>query len=95
LAESFGNCTFDNSGKFESIFGKSRARKEDKHAKKIFANFPSKGERKKVFNRGGKTERISFGWFWPGLPDGLFSNQKFQIWVNSGGPLHGKCWYIL
>jgi hypothetical protein len=23
----------------------------------------------------------------PGLPDGLFSNQKSQIWVNSGGPL--------
>jgi hypothetical protein len=31
----------------------------------------------------------------PGLPDGLFSNQKSQIWVNFGGPLNGKCWYIL
>jgi hypothetical protein len=30
-----------------------------------------------------------------GLPDGLFSNQKFQIWVNFGGHLNGKCWYIL
>jgi hypothetical protein len=30
-----------------------------------------------------------------GLPDGLFSNQKSQIWVNFGGPLNGKCWYIL
>jgi hypothetical protein len=30
-----------------------------------------------------------------GLPDGLFSNQKVQIWVNFGGPLNGKCWYIL
>jgi hypothetical protein len=29
------------------------------------------------------------------LPDGLFSNQKSQIWVNFGGPLNGKCWYIL
>jgi hypothetical protein len=26
----------------------------------------------------------------PGLPDGLFSNQKSQIWVNFGGPLIGK-----
>jgi hypothetical protein len=33
--------------------------------------------------------------FQAGLPDGLFSNQKFEIWVNFGGPLHGKCWYIL
>jgi hypothetical protein len=31
----------------------------------------------------------------PGLPDGLFSNQKSQIGVNFGGPLNGKCWYIL
>jgi hypothetical protein len=31
----------------------------------------------------------------PGLPDGLFSNQKFQIWVNFGGPLNGKYWCIL
>jgi hypothetical protein len=30
----------------------------------------------------------------PGLPDGLFSNQKSQIWVNFGGSLNGKCWYI-
>jgi hypothetical protein len=30
-----------------------------------------------------------------GLPDGLFSNQKSQIWVNFGGPLNGKCWYTL
>jgi hypothetical protein len=29
------------------------------------------------------------------LPDGLFSNQKSQIWVNFGGPLNVKCWYIL
>jgi hypothetical protein len=21
-----------------------------------------------------------------GLPDGVFSNQKFQIWINFGGP---------
>jgi hypothetical protein len=33
--------------------------------------------------------------FKTGLPDGLFSNQKSQIWVNFGGPLNGKCWYIL
>jgi hypothetical protein len=33
--------------------------------------------------------------WWAGLPDGLFSNQKSQIWVNFGGPLNGKCWYIL
>jgi hypothetical protein len=30
----------------------------------------------------------------PGLPDGLFSNPKSQIWGNFGGPLNGKCWYI-
>jgi hypothetical protein len=30
----------------------------------------------------------------PGLPDGLFSNLKSQIWVNFGGPLNGKCFYI-
>jgi hypothetical protein len=24
------------------------------------------------------------------LPDGLFSNQKYQIWVNFGGPLNGR-----
>jgi hypothetical protein len=29
------------------------------------------------------------------LPDGLFSNQKSQIWVIFGGPLNGKSWYIL
>jgi hypothetical protein len=33
--------------------------------------------------------------FGAGLPDGLFSNQKFPIWVNFGGPENGKCWYIL
>jgi hypothetical protein len=26
----------------------------------------------------------------PGLPDGLFSNQKFQFWVNFVGPKMGK-----
>jgi hypothetical protein len=31
----------------------------------------------------------------PGLPDGLFSNQKSQIWVNFGGPFNGKSWYVL
>jgi hypothetical protein len=31
-----------------------------------------------------------------GLPDGLFSNQKYlQIWVNFGGSCTGGCWYIL
>jgi hypothetical protein len=30
-----------------------------------------------------------------GLPDGLFSNQKSQIWVNFGGLLNGKCLCIL
>jgi hypothetical protein len=29
------------------------------------------------------------------LPDGLFSNQKLQIWVNFGGCCNGRCWYIL
>jgi hypothetical protein len=28
-----------------------------------------------------------------GLPDGLFSNQKIQIWVNFGGSCTGRCWY--
>jgi hypothetical protein len=31
----------------------------------------------------------------PGLPDGIFSNQKIQIWVNFGGSRNGRCWYIL
>jgi hypothetical protein len=35
---------------------------------------------------------LSFG---AGLPDGLFSNQKIQIWVNFRGPLNGKCLYSL
>jgi hypothetical protein len=30
-----------------------------------------------------------------GLPDGIFSNQKSQSWVNFGGPWKGKGWYIL
>jgi hypothetical protein len=30
-----------------------------------------------------------------GLPDGLFSNQKSQIWVNFWGPFNGKYWNIL
>jgi hypothetical protein len=31
-----------------------------------------------------------------GLPDGLFSDQKSQIWVNFGRHLNGKkCWYTL
>jgi hypothetical protein len=25
----------------------------------------------------------------PGLPDGMFSNRKMQIWVNFGGPCNG------
>jgi hypothetical protein len=29
-----------------------------------------------------------------GLPDGLFTNQKSQFGYF-GGPLNGKCWYIL
>jgi hypothetical protein len=24
-----------------------------------------------------------------------FQTKKSQIWVNFGGPLNGKCWYIL
>jgi hypothetical protein len=30
-----------------------------------------------------------------GLPDGLFSNQKIQIWVNFGGSCIGRWRYIL
>jgi hypothetical protein len=30
-----------------------------------------------------------------GLPDGLFSNQKSQLFVNFGGSCNGKYWYIL
>jgi hypothetical protein len=30
-----------------------------------------------------------------GLPDGLFSNQKYQFWVNFGGTWTGMCWCIL
>jgi hypothetical protein len=28
------------------------------------------------------------------LPDGLFSNQKYQFWVNFGGSCDGRCWYM-
>jgi hypothetical protein len=31
----------------------------------------------------------------PGLPDGIFSNQKSPIWVNFGRPCNGRCWNIL
>jgi hypothetical protein len=31
----------------------------------------------------------------PGLPDGLFSKQKYQFWVNLGGSCNVRCWYIL
>jgi hypothetical protein len=27
----------------------------------------------------------------PELPDGIFSNQKIQIWVNFGGSCNGNC----
>jgi hypothetical protein len=27
----------------------------------------------------------------PGLPDGMFSDQKIAIWVNFGGPCNGRC----
>jgi hypothetical protein len=31
-----------------------------------------------------------------GLPDGIFSNQKYYvICVNFGGSCNGRCWYIL
>jgi hypothetical protein len=29
------------------------------------------------------------------LPDGFFFKPKIPIWENFGGPLMGKCWYIL
>jgi hypothetical protein len=40
----------------------------------------------------GKEEKTFLGaaMFPSGLPDGLFSNQKSQIWVSFGGPLNGK-----
>jgi hypothetical protein len=32
----------------------------------------------------------------PGLPDGIFSNQKNKtFFVNFGGPCNVRCWYIL
>jgi hypothetical protein len=40
-------------------------------------------------------ETFCQNWSTTGLPDGLFSNQKSQIWVNFRGPLNSKCWYIL
>jgi hypothetical protein len=40
-------------------------------------------------------ERFQVTDFRPGLPEGLFSNQKIPIWVNFGGPYIGKCLYIL
>jgi hypothetical protein len=30
-----------------------------------------------------------------GLPDGIFTNQKYQFWVKFGGPYNGRCWYVL
>jgi hypothetical protein len=30
----------------------------------------------------------------PGLPDGMFSKAKIQIWVKFGGPYDEKSWYI-
>jgi hypothetical protein len=33
--------------------------------------------------------------FGAGLPDGLFSKPKIQIWVIYEVPFIGKCWYIL
>jgi hypothetical protein len=31
----------------------------------------------------------------PGLPDGIFSNQKCQFLVIFGGHWNGKVWYII
>jgi hypothetical protein len=31
----------------------------------------------------------------PGLPDGVFSDQKYQRWANFGGSCNGRCWHIL
>jgi hypothetical protein len=31
----------------------------------------------------------------PGLPDGIFLNQKYKFWVNFEGSCKGRCWYIL
>jgi hypothetical protein len=33
-------------------------------------------------------------WFGPVLPDGKFSNQIFQIWVNLGRSCNGRCWHF-
>jgi hypothetical protein len=36
------------------------------------------------------------GLFWqPGMPDGIFANQKFQFGFIFGVPLCGNRWYIL
>jgi hypothetical protein len=42
-----------------------------------------------------KTRAYSFDRSNPGMPDGLFSNQKSQIGVNFVGSCNGKCWYII
>jgi hypothetical protein len=42
--------------------------------------------------KNASLDRFLAASFAPRLPDGLFS---YQIWINFGGPLHGKCWYIL
>jgi sugar lactone lactonase YvrE len=35
---------------------------------------------------GFQAKKIAEKPFRPGLPDGIFSNQKHQIWVNFGEP---------
>jgi hypothetical protein len=34
-------------------------------------------------------------WFRPGLPDGIFSNQKSQFGKILGRSCNGRCWYIV
>jgi hypothetical protein len=47
-------------------------------------------KRERARERARERERDSEA----GLPDGIFSYQKIQIWVNCTGSFNGRCYYI-
>jgi hypothetical protein len=60
-------------------------------ARKVF--WRQKKIRRKSFQLNSET-LFSTASTMPGLPDGIFSNQKIQIWVNFGGSCSERCWYV-